>query len=296
MSIITCSKNNTYPDFEYYCNFSNIIDVINPVDWVIYKWDNLDNNNNNNNNNNPNISYPLYTICIEHICAYTSGCLYGLSQFNIISSSDDIKFDISEDKTICKITTDKYKYEFKKSELRDIKNNIGGIYRTNNFDNISVCKINDMSLNRTDKYYLELDDNILNVYVDNNYCWSKIISKKYTNGIYFMCKDKVFCVIKNGSGILNIFNIDGTLYKNIGTSMEYIKYAWIDEDEDDNNNKFIRLSGFVWQPISVRQYIDVETVLFDRIKQKTYWQGDGYDKHDFGDDDFHYDDLQYDEE
>jgi hypothetical protein len=285
MSIITCSNNNKYPDFTDWCNISNVTDEINSVDWVIYKRDDVD------DDDNPIIRYDL---CIGHMTVYRTGWSSCLRYFNIISSSDDIQFDISEDKSICKITTDKYIYEFKKSDFLTIKNNIGGVYRTNDFENISITKLT--KLTNSDKYYLELDNDVLSLYVDNNYLWSKIISKKYTEGVYFICKDKVFCVIANGRGILDIFNIDGSIYKNIQTSMDYIERVSI--KEDDKQNKYLVLTGFIWNPIYVVQYIDLETVLSDRIKQKTYIEkyNPGDNKLNLGDEDFSYEDMRYDEE
>ena len=287
MSIITCSKNNSYPNYEDWCNISNVTNVINSVDWVIYKRDDLD------DFDNPIIRYYL---CIGHMTVNMTGYSFGLRHFNINSSSDDIKFDISEDKMICNITTDKYKYEFKKGDIRDIKNNIGGVYKTNDFELISISKLNKLnnqSITTSDKYYLELDNDVLSLYVDNNYLWSKILSHIYTDGVYFMCKDKVFCVISNGGGILDIFNIDGSLYKNIQTSMDYITTAFI--KEDDKQHKYLVLTGFIWQPVYVRQYIDVETVLYDKYKQKTYIKdlNSGDNKIHYGDDDFTYEDLHY---
>jgi len=187
----------------------------------------------------------------------------------------------NEDKSYCTITTDKYKYKFKQSDdTRDIQNAIGVIYKAKTIEFISVELIAKNNIKSDDKYHLELDVNILNFFVDGVYQWSKIISLRYTSGIYFILRDKIFTVIENGCGTLDVFNLDGSPYKQIKTSMEYIEHSNI----IDNNDKYLRLSGFIWQPIYVRQYIDIESLFGDKLKQKTLWDGD--------DDDFDEDELK----
>lgn len=194
------------------------------------------------------------------------------------------------------ITTEKYKYQFNVSDnVRDIPNSIGGIYKEKQIEFISVEKIchqtpNNLSSN--DKYYLELDDNILNFYIDGIYAWSKIISLRYTSGIYFVLRDKVFTVIENGYGILDVFNLDGSLYKQIQTSTEYIENTYIINSDDYGTPKFLRVDGFFWQPIYRRQYIDIETLFADKLKQKTYEEYRGkYGNTEYGDTDVESDEL-----
>lgn len=243
-------------DYEY--DFTNISgEVVHPNDWIIYK--HIGNNKTH------------YTLAIDYTMVRVGGCVYGLSRYDIISSTDDIILQTNEDKSVCTITTDKYKYKFAKSEnSNDIQNTIGVIYKTKNIEFISVELITKNNISSDDKYYLELDNNILNFFVDGVYVWSKIISLRYTSGIYFVLKDKIFTVMYNGCGILDVFNLDGSPYKQIKTSMEYIEHS----DIIDDNEKYLKLSGFIWGPIYVRQYIDIESLFGDKLKQKTLWDGD----------------------
>jgi len=257
-------NNNT--DKSYECDFSNATkEVYHPNDWIIYK--------------QIEDGKPIYTLCIDYMMAKAGACLYGLSRYDIISLTDDIVLETINDKSECTITTDKYKYEFKKSEnVRDIQNTIGGIYKENSIELISVKNITKNKISSKEKYYLELDDNILNFYIDGVYVWSKIISLRYTSGIYFVLKDKVFTVINNGCGILDVFNLDGSQYKKIETSMEYIEHSYIIYSDD--KEKYLSLRGFIWNPIYVRQYIDIESLFADKLKQKTLWDDDDDDFND----------------
>ena len=54
-----------------------------------------------------------------------------------------------------------------------------------------------------------------------------MICQLYTDGIYFEVKDNIFIVIDNGGGKIVIFNIDGSVYKILQTSMDYIENAKI---------------------------------------------------------------------
>lgn len=94
-------------------------------------------------------------------------------------------------------------------------------------------------------------------------------------------KDKVFTVLNNGCSIFDVFNLDGSLYKQIETSMEYIETYSI------HSKKILRIHGFVWQPVYHRQYIDVETIFADKIKQKTISEYDN----DFDEDELKLEDL-----
>lgn len=250
---------NTYYQFDF--TFDTEI-IEHPQDWVIYKCSEQDDNTKFN-----------YTLCIDYTCI-KAGCMsYGMSRYDIISSSDNITFDISDDKKECIITTDKYKYKFKKTdEEREIKNNFGGIYKTCEIEFVYVKQINNKS-DIKEKYYIDFEDNIINFYMNGEYCWSKIIATNYTQGVYFICLNKIFTVIKNGAGILDVFNLDGTLYKKIQTNMDYIRYAYIIYDFNENP-KYLKISGFIWQPIEVVQYIDVNTLLSDRLRQKSYFDDD----------------------
>jgi hypothetical protein len=272
---------NSYYDFT---NETGIVD--HPQDWIVYKCSDLDDHNKFN-----------YILCIDYTCVTAGGCSYGMSRYDIISSTDNIIFDISDDKKECIITTDKYKYKFKKTDTeREIKNYIGGIYKTYEIEFVYVEQINKKS-DIKEKYYIDFEDNIINFYMDGQYCWSKIISTRYTKGIYFICNDKVFTVIQNGDGILDVFNLDGTLCKKIQTSMDYIEIAHIIFD-DKYNKKYLDLRGFIWQPIGVIQYIDAATLLEDKLRQKSYYDhGDDYDTDNFINMDYLINDslLEYDE-
>ncbi len=236
--------------------------VIHPNDWIIYKKGNI------------------YTLCIDFLRIKTGNGCYGLPSHKIMSSSDNIVLEISDDKTICNVITDKYKYKFKNFDNNSpITNITNSSYKFKEIELLSIEK-NIKYVNTTDKYYLELDDSILNFYIDGDYKWSKIISLRYTKGIYFVLKDKIFTVIDNGGSMLDILNLDGSLYKQIKTKMDYIESFNI--IYKDNEPKILKLKGFIWQPIFVKQYIDIETLFLDRIKEVTYYEDDD------GDEDNHY--------
>lgn len=242
-------------DSNYKYDFTTISgEVIHPNDWIIYK--SLDDK-----------KY-CYTLAIDYKIVKADCCHYCLSMYDILSSTDDIVLRTNEDNSVCTITTDKYKYEFTKSKnTDDIENLIGGVYKAQIIELISVELVEKNNISSNDKYHLELDDNILNFYIDGVYQWSKIISTKYTSGIYFVLKDKIFTVIENGCGILDVFNLDGSLYKQIQTSMEYIEHSHIINSDDKPT--FLRLDGFIWQPVFLRQYIDIESLFADKLKHKT---------------------------
>ncbi len=245
-------------------DISNVTnEVSHPNDWIIFK--SKDNN---------------YKLCIDYI-GIKSGCAYyGLSTYDILSSSDDIILDISDDKTLCEVITDKYKYKFKQID-KDyvIKNTTNGSYKHKNFELISIDK-NIKNVDTEKKYDLELDADILNFYIDGKYQWSKIISTRYTKGIYFVLEDKNFTVFSNGDRNLDILNFDGSLHKQIKTSMEYIET--FDIIYKDSKPKILKLCGFVWQPIFMKQYIDIDTLFLDKIKEVTYDEyNTGYKDHTF---------------
>jgi len=254
MSIKPYPSNTHEFDFSN-LDFSNHTGIIeHPQDWIIYT--HLNN----------------YTLCIDYLCIQTGCMIYRLSRYNILSSTDNIIFNISDDKMICELITDKYKYKFKKTDKeREISNNLGGIYKTHEIELIFLEKLNHKN-NISEKMYIDFEENIIDFYMNGKYCWSKIIATNYTKGIYFICLDKIFTVIQNGAGILDVFNLDGTLYKKIQTSMEYIRYANIIFNDKNENPKYLKLVGFIWNPIEVVQYIDVNTLLNDKLRQKTYWE------------------------
>ncbi len=238
-------------------------EVIHPNDWIIFK-----------SKNNK------YKLCIDYIGVKSVNTYYGLSSPDILSSGDDIILEISDDKILCDVITDKYKYKFK--QIDDdyvIKNITNGSYKYKNIELISIEK-NLKSVDTENKYHLELDVDILNFYIDGKYQWSKIISTRYTKGIYFILEDKIFTVISNGNRHLDILNLDGSLHKQIKTSMEYIET--FDIIYKDSKPKILKLSGFIWQPIFMKQYIDIDTLFLDKIKEVTYDEYcTGYKEHTF---------------
>ena len=52
-----------------------------------------------------------------------------------------------------------------------------------------------------------------------------------------------------------------------------LRYAEILDDKE-GNPKYLKLAGFIWQPIEVVQYIDVNTLLNDKLRQKSYFDDD----------------------
>lgn len=245
-------------------------EISHPNDWIIYKT--------KDNKYKLGIDY----LSIKSFCAW-----YGMS-YNILSSSDLIILETTDDKSVCDVITDRYKYKFKQSDtLYNITNNTTGSYKYKKIELVSIEKNIDnlKKLNTEDKYYLELDEYILNLYIDGEYKWSKVISTKYTKGIYFVLGDKIFTVIDNGYSMLDIFNLDGSLHKQIKTSMEYIETFEI--IYEDSKPKILKLNGFMWHPIYMNQYILIETIFMDKMKKITYDEYDiGYKDHTFSEDEF----------
>lgn len=270
--INTCSDTQNHSSE---CDFSNVNgEVSHPNEWIIYK--------------EIEDGKPIYTLCIDYLMAKDTCVHYGLSRYIIVSSSDNIILETTNDKSECTITTEKYKYQFKVSEnIRDIQNTIGGVYKAKSIEIVRVEKISHENI-CNDKYHLELDDNVLSFYIDGVYVWSKIISLKYTSGIYFVLKDKVFTVIENGCRILDVFNLDGSLYKHINVSIDYIEHSNI--IYSDNTEKYLKLDGFVWHPVFLKQYIDVESIFTDKMKQKTISEYDD-EYNQLNDSDIEMDDL-----
>jgi hypothetical protein len=245
---------DAYYDSEY--DFSNITEeVIHPNDWIIYKFINENKNN--------------YVLCLDYLsvkCGYT----YSLSLFDIYSDNDNINMIVSDDKQVCEIFTKKYKYIFKKSdEIHKIENSLKGFYNATGIKLISINKLfnneNSVILQNVSKYHFELESDILNFYQDGKYIWSKIISLRYTDGIYFVTRDKIFAVIENGCGELECFNLDGTHYKTIQARMEYIRNISIIEDETEKE-KYLKLRGFYWGPHYVKQIIQIDSLFTDKLK------------------------------
>ena len=205
-----------------------------------------------------------------------------LSQFNIISLNDNITMNVLNDGNECEIITDKYTYKFKlSSEYHTIKNALGGFYNTYGIQLVEIVNKN-KTVETKEKLHLKLDENILNFYLDGEYAWSKIISLRYTTGVYFMIRYKIFTVIKNGCGDLDVFNLDGSKYKTIQTVMEYIETIDI-----ISNDKFLKLEGFIWNPIYIKELILIDSIFEDKIKYKTYWEGDNdYEDSNFDESEF----------
>jgi hypothetical protein len=67
--------------------------------------------------------------------------------------------------------------------------------------------------------------------------------------------------------------------------MEYIET--FDIIYKDSKPKILKLSGFIWQPIFMKQYIDISTLFLDKIKEVTYGEYDlGYKEHTFLENEF----------
>lgn len=235
----------------------NVDEVVHPNDWIIYKY--VDKTENKT----------IYTICLDYLGVRSGHGISGLSRYDIISDDDNIIMNVSDDKNICEILTKKYKYKFSKSnECIKIENSLKGYYNAYSIELKELKNIEEFK-KQSEEYHLELDQNILNFYMDGIYAWSKIISLKYTGGIFLMLRDKIFTVISNGCGILEVFNLDGSEYKKINTSMEYIQSISISDD-----NKFLKLSGFIWNPIYLKQYILIDSIFEDKLKSKSYCEED----------------------
>jgi hypothetical protein len=242
--------NNMIFDFSTYTDL-----VIHPDDYIIYKYDDVD------DDDNKIISYLL---CLDYPYIKYNECTFSLPRYNIISSNDNIALNKLED-DICEIITDKYTYKFKKLDRIYInaKNNMGGNYIAKQIDMLSITKNDKIKKNIKDTYYLEKDNDIINFYNSGKYEWSKIISLRHTAGIYFVLRDKILCVIDNGDGILSIYNLDGTEYKTIRVDMDYICTINIE------NDMYLYIKGFYWSPIHMKQYILIDSIFTDKIKSKT---------------------------
>ena len=67
--------------------------------------------------------------------------------------------------------------------------------------------------------------------------------------------------------------------------MDYIENAKIIYKNDIA--KYLRLEGFVWQPVFVKEYIDIKSLFTDKLKQKTISEyDDAYNNSDIESDDF----------
>lgn len=245
-------------------------EFLHPNNWIIYKF--VDKNGKEK---------ATYTLALDYMGVRCGGiCM--LPRYSLVTddeyttldiSDDDIALDISDDKKLCRVITKNYTYHFKQSaDFTQIKNSIGGYYNYHSIELIEVKK-NIIIENESsqDKYNLQLDDNILNFYLNGKYAWSKIISLQYTEGVYFILRDKIFTVISNGYGILDVFNLDGTVFKKIHTSMEYIEWADLDEN-------FLTIKGFMWNPIYMQQKILIDSIFDAEIYSKTQvdFDGDGF--------------------
>ena len=254
-----------YSGWDSACDISsNTTEYEHPNNWVIYKYvDKYENKN-------------TYTLCLDYMAVNSRGCISMLSHFEIVSKDDNIIRNVSNDGLDCEIITEKYNYKFTRSlTCRTIKNSLDGFYNAPRIVLDSIVNRNRTIENaeNPEKYHLNLDGNILNLYIDGEYAWSKIISLKYTEGTYFMLRDKVVTVINNGCGRLDVFNLDGSKYKTIYTEAEYIERADI-----ICNGKFLILYGFVRNPTYVKEIILVDSIFEDRVKQGgkhiVYYEGD----------------------
>lgn len=261
------------------CNFSsNTDEFVHPNNWLIYKYHDETENEN------------TYTLCLDYLGVEYGVCISMLSRYDIVSLDENITMNISDDDNECEIITEKYTYKFKKSyEYHTIKNALGGFYNTYEIQLVEV-KNKNKTVETKEKYHLELDKDILNFYLDGEYLWSKIISLKYTNGIYFVLRDKIFTVIDNGCGILNVYNLDGSEYKTINTNMEYIQCINI-----TSNEKFLKLEGFIWNPIYIKELISIDSIFEGKIKYKTCWDGDDDDEFNNFNSDIDEEEFSYDE-
>ena len=268
----------TFNDDSLYDFSNNTEEVIHPNDWIIYKYNNKQEKKN------------YYILCLDYL-SVKCGIIYCLSRYNIYSENDNINMIVSDDKQVCEIFTEKYKYIFKKSDkIRKIENSLKGFYNETNIELISVNKlITPFSPKNASKYYFELESDILNFYQDGNYIWSKIISLKYTKGLYFLLNDKIFAVIQNGCGNLECFNIDGTHYKTIQSIMEYITYYSIIENESGKET-YLKLSGFYWGPIDVIQIIQIDSLFTNKLKYKCFDDDTEYSDSNIQSDDLYEDD------
>lgn len=238
---------NSLTDALDICDLSG--EKIHPNEWTIYKF--VGKNNKFE-----------YMLGLDHWCIKTHGCIQFLKHHSVVSDNDTIDMQISDDNQSCVVFTKNYKYMFKKTdEIRTIKSQ-NGWYNETVTELVSVSKFDNTSLDDIPKYHLELDSNILNFYQNGEYVWSKLISLKYTSGVYFLLRDKIFAVIENGRGHLECFNFDGTLFKTFSLDLEYIKGERIIDD------KYIKIRGFLWGPIYLKQIIQIDSFFKDKLKYK----------------------------
>ena len=238
------------------------IEVTYPDNWILYKYVYQD--------------IASYTLFLNFMQVRSNpGFIQMLSRYSIYSDNDNITKEVSGN--TCTITTDKYKYIFVKSnDIIPIQNAIGGSYNANRIEVLSVNKITELELTDKPEHYLKLDDdtNVLSYYHNNKYQWSKIISNKYTTGVYFILRDKIFAVIQNGEGQIEIFNLDGTHYSYLYPGcIEYIQRYELTYDSN-NQPEYITFHGFIWNPHFLSVRVKVDSIFSDKLETKVKWRDD----------------------
>ena len=237
-------------------------EVTYPDNWILYK--SVYNNKS---------SYTLFLNFMQVRC--NPGFIQLLSRYSIYSDNDNITKEVSGNK--CIITTDKYKCVFVKSNhIMPVKNTIGGSYNSHTIEVMSINKVTELELTNKPEHYLKLDDdtNILSYYRDNKYQWSKIISEKYTTGVYFILRDKIFAVIENGTGQIEIFNFDGSYHSSFNPGwIEYIERYELTYDSN-NQPEYITFHGFIWNPHFLSVRVKVDSIFSDRLETKIKWRDD----------------------
>ena len=237
-------------------------EVTYPDNWVLYK--SIYNNKS---------YYTLFLNFMQVLC--NPGFIQMLSRYSIYSDNDNITKDVSGN--TCTITTDKYKYIFVKSnDIMSVKNTIGGSYNSHTIEVMSINKVTELELTDKPEHYLKLDDdtNVLSYYHDNKYQWSKIISNKYTTGVYFILRDKIFTIIHNGYGKVDIFNFDGTHHSSFNPGfIEYIERYELTYDSN-NQPEYITFHGFIWNPINLSVRVKIDSIFSDKLETKIKWVDD----------------------
>jgi hypothetical protein len=228
-----------------------------PERWIVYK-------------HGP-ASYTLFLnfmyVCVQPAYFNT------LPHYKIISDDDNIRKTVTGD--TCELLTDKYRYVFRCSERSmQIENRIGGIYRASLIELQSIQKLTEAELAGKPEHYLQLDEGttILSYYYNNSYRWSKIISDRYTAGVYFILLDRIFAVMRNGSGQIDIFNFDGSHCGVFAPgSIEYIERYWID-------GEFLYLYGFIWNPHYLTVKVKISSIFSSQLERRIKWEDDEDDE------------------
>ena len=203
-----------------------------------------------------------YTLFLNFACVNMhTGWKQLLPRYRICSDNDNIQKKVTGD--ICEVRTDNYLYVFKRGEKwrETIRNNLsGGSYTPFDIECLQVQKIKGLKRADVPEHYIQLDEgtDILSYYHNGDYQWSKIICKKYTEGVYFILRDKIFAVIRNGLGVVNIFNFDGSDYSKFSPGyMEYIERYVID-------GEYLRFYGFIWGPEFLTASVKIDSIFSER--------------------------------